>query len=99
MAAVFDAGAAIGVRCGWRNARWRDADGELADLAAAFRKAAAGGRIDPPIWGARKGGTALALRRVAVRKPGQAAETARRKPRRAAKKGGHQISQATRAAG
>ncbi|MGI8569910.1 MAG: transposase [Methylocella sp.] len=98
MAAVLDAGAGIVVRCGWRNARWLDADGEPADLAAEFRKAAARGLIDRPIWVARKGGTALALRLVAVGKPGQAAETARRRARQAPKKGGHQISQGTRAA-
>lgn len=98
MASVLDAGADILVRAGWKNARWLDADGKLVDLLAEFRKRAAHGVIDRPIWIARKCGSALALRIVAVKKPAQAAEAAKRKVRRDARKGGHQISKGTLAA-
>jgi hypothetical protein len=98
MAAVLDAGADIVVRAGWRNARWLDADGRSVDLLAEFRKDAARGLIDRPIWIARKSGSALSLRLVAVKKPAQAVEAARRKARRDARKGGHQISKGTLAA-
>ena len=56
---------------------------------------AAARSIDRPIWIARKRCDALAMRLVAVRKPPQAAEAARRKARREAQKGGHQISKGT----
>lgn len=98
MAAVLDAGADLVVRAGWKNARWLDADGDPVDLLAAFRKGAASGLIDRPIWIGRKSGAPLPLRLVAVKKPPQAAEAARRKARREAQKGGHQISQGTLAA-
>ena len=95
IASVLDAGADILVRAGWRNARWLDADGKSVDLLAEFRKGAARGLIDRPIWIARKGGGALAVRMVAVKKPAQAAEAAKRKARQASRKGGHQISKGT----
>jgi hypothetical protein len=98
MAAVLDAGADIIVRAGWKNARWLDGAGEPVDLLAAFRASAASGLIDRPIWVARKSGSPLRLRLVAVKKPAQAAEAARRKARQAARKGGHQISKGTLAA-
>jgi hypothetical protein len=98
MASVLDAGADILVRAGWKNARWLDADGEPADLLAEFRKGTQRGLIDRPIWIARKSGPALRLRLVAVKKPAQAIEASRRKARRDARKGGHQISQGTLAA-
>jgi hypothetical protein len=98
MASVLDAGADILVRAGWKNARWLDADGEPVDLLAEFRKAAAYGLIDRPIWIGRKSGPALSLRLVAVKKPAQAAEAAKRKARRDARRGGHQISKSTLAA-
>src|SRR4029079_12991972 len=53
------------------------------------------GLIDRPIWIKRKRGAPLALRLVAVKKPAQAAALARRKARRGAQQGGHQISQQT----
>jgi hypothetical protein len=54
------------------------------------------GLIDRPIWVCRRGDAPpLPLRLVAVKKAPQAAEAARRKARREAQKGGHQISQAT----
>ena len=86
------------VRAGWRNARWLDADGEPVDLLAEFRKASECGLIDRPIFIGRKSGKPLALRLVAVKKSGQAAEAARRAARRQAKKQGHQISKGTLAA-
>jgi len=95
---VLDAGADIVVRAGWKNARWLDGDGEPVDLVAEFRKAAADGLIDRPIFIARKRGEALGLRMVAVKKPADAAEVAKRKARQASRKGGHQISQGTLAA-
>lgn len=98
IAAVVDDGADILVRAGWKGARWLDTDGGPVDLIAEFRKAAASGLIDRPIWIARKGGAPLALRLVAVKKPPQAAEAARRKARRDAQREGYQISQHTLAA-
>jgi IS4 transposase len=98
MASVLEDGADVLVRAGWRGARWLDADGELVDLLAWFRKGAARGLIDRPIWIGRKSGSALKLRLVAVKKPAQAAEAARRKARRDARRGGHQVSKGTLAA-
>ena len=90
IAGVLEQGADIVVRAGWRNARWLDADGEPVDLLAEFRKASDCGLIDRPIFIGRKSGKPLALRLVAVKKSGQAAEAARRAARRQARKGGHQ---------
>lgn len=98
MAAVLDAGADLIVRAGWKNARWLDAKGEPVDLLALFRKGSKSGLIDRPIWIGRKSGSPLALRLVAIKKPPQAAEETRRKARREAQKGGHQISKGTLAA-
>jgi hypothetical protein len=98
MAAVVDAGGDILVRAGWKNARWCDADGRPVDLLAAFRKAATHGLIDRPIFIARKDRPVLGLRLIAVKKPEHAAQAARRKARRDAQRGRHQISQGTLAA-
>jgi hypothetical protein len=98
MAPVLDAGADIIVRAGWKNARWLDARGEPVNLPALFRKGAARGLIDRPIWIGRKSGAPLGLRLIAVKKPEQAAVASRRKARREARKGGHQISRGTLAA-
>lgn len=98
MARVLAAGADILVRAGWRNARWRDADGAAVDLCAEFRKAAASGLIDRPIWIDRKAGAPLSLRLIAVKKSAEAAEAAKRTAHRQAREGGHQISQGTLAA-
>lgn len=95
MAAVLDAGADIVVRAGWKSARWLDAEGAALDLPGLLRKSARAGRIDQPIWLARTRHTPLGLRLVAVRKPPEAAEAAKRKARRAAQKGGHRISKDT----
>ncbi len=95
IAAILEAGADIVVRSGWRNARWLDADGAPVSLLTEFENADASGLIDRPIWIGRKSGPALALRLVAVKKPPQAAEAARRAARQAAKKAGHTISEGT----
>ena len=86
MAAVLDAGADIVVRAGWKNARWLDAEGEPVDLLAEFHAGAASGLIDRPIWLARKSGSPLSLRLIAVKKTEQAAAAAKRKARREARK-------------
>ena len=98
MASVLDAGADLIVRAGWRNARWLDADGAPVDLLGVFRNGAKTGLIDQPIWIGRKSGTPLQMRLVAIKKPPQAADAARRKARREAQKGRHQISKGTLAA-
>jgi hypothetical protein len=95
MAALLEAGADIVVRSGWRNARWLDVNGAPVNLLAEFEKAATSGRIDSPIWIGRKSGQALALRLVAIKKPPQAAEAARRAAKRSAKKAGNAISEGT----
>jgi hypothetical protein len=98
IAVVLDAGGDIVVRAGWKSARWLDAEGNPIDLCGEFRKAAARGLIDRPIWIARKSSPALGLRLVAVKKPAQAAAAARRKARRDAQRESHQISKRTLAA-
>jgi hypothetical protein len=98
IAAVRAEGADVLVRAGWKGARWLDAEGEPVDLMAWFREAATRGLIDRPIWIGRKSGSALRLRLVAIKKPAQAAEAARRKARQDARRGGHEISKGTLAA-
>jgi hypothetical protein len=95
IAIVLNAGADILVRTPWKGARWLDAEGEPVDLIAELHKATASGLIDRPIWIGRKGGPALALRLVAVKKSPQAAEAARRKARRDAQREGYQVSKST----
>src|SRR5882757_5494620 len=95
MAAVIEAGADFVIRAGWKSARWVDEAGEVVDLVAALRAAEACGLLDRPIWIDRKGGSLLAVRLVAIRKPQQAANEARRKARREAQRGGHTISKQT----
>jgi hypothetical protein len=98
IATVLENGADIVVRAGWRAGRWRDAEGEPVDLRAEFCKASEHGLIDRPIWIARDHGDPIALRLVAVRKPEQAAATARRKARREAQREGYQLSKGALAA-
>jgi hypothetical protein len=98
MAAVREAGGDFIVRSGWKGARWLGAKGEPIDLMAEFRKAGTRRTIDRPIWIARKGKPALALRLVAVKKPPQAAAQARRKARRDAQRERRQLAKATLAA-
>lgn len=88
-------GADIVARAGWKNARWLGGDHQPIDLLAILRKGAERGLIDQPIHIARKSGAPLALRLVAIKKSLQAAEAARRKARREAAKGRHEISQGT----
>lgn len=96
IAAVLAAGGDVVVRCAWRNAAWRDAAGEPFDMIARLCQEAEHGLIDRPIWVRRRGAApSLALRLVAVKKSPPAAEAARRTARRAAQRGGHQLSQAT----
>jgi hypothetical protein len=95
LARVLDAGADIVVRAGWKSARWLDEEGEPIDLIALLRKHATDGLIDCPIWIARKSGSPLALRLVALKKSPKACAQARRMARRQAQKGGHQITRAT----
>jgi len=95
MAKLLEAGADFLIRAGWKSACWLDDKGGLVDLVAELRKAAKRGLIDRPIWIKLKGGAPLALRLVAVKKPPQAAAEARRKARRQAQRGGHQLSRQT----
>jgi Transposase DDE domain len=95
IATVIAAGADVVIRTGWKSVHWQGADGAPFDLIAALRQAGASGRIDKPVWIRRKSGAPLALRLVAVKKPPEAAEAARRNARREAQRGRHKISQAT----
>jgi hypothetical protein len=94
MAKVIEAGADVVIRAGWKSARWVDEAGNAIDVVAELGDALAG-LVDRPIWIKRKCGSLLAVRLVAIRKPQQAAEEARRKARREAQRGGHTISKQT----
>jgi hypothetical protein len=94
MAKVIDAGADVVIRAGWKSARWVDQAGNAIDIVDELRDATTD-LVDRPIWIKRKGGSLLAVRLVAVRKPQQAAEVARRKARREAQRGGHTVSKQT----
>lgn len=98
IADILDAGGDVLLRAGWRGARWLDAEGDPLDILDEFRKASDRGLIDRRIWIARKSRPALKMRLVAVKKPPQAADEARRKARLAASKGGNQITKGTLAA-
>ena len=98
MAVLLDAGADLVIRSGWKGARWLDADELPLDIIAILRQGAKHGLIDQPIWVGRKEGPALELRMVALKKPPEAAKAAKRKARKQARRGGHQISKATLAA-
>jgi Transposase DDE domain len=94
MAKVIEAGADVVIRAGWKSARWIDETGNALDVVAELRAATAD-LVDRPIWIKRKGGSPLAVRLVAIRKPQQAASEARRKARREAQRGGHTVSKQT----
>jgi hypothetical protein len=94
IAAVIAAGGEVLVRAGWKSVRWLDGDGHPFDLIAALRNTPRG-LIDRPTWVRRQRRPALRLRLVAVKKSAPAAEAARRKARRQAQQGGHQIAQDT----
>ena len=93
IAVVLAAGADIVVRAGWKSARWLNDEGKALDLISVLREGTLG-LIDQPIQLARKGGAALRLRLVAIKKPPQAAEEARRLARRNAQREGYTLSQA-----
>jgi hypothetical protein len=95
MASLIKASADFVIRAGWKGARWLDSKDRALDLMAELRKAAGRGLLDRPIWIKPKRGAPLALRLVAIKKPAQAAAAARCKARRAAQKGGHQLSRQT----
>jgi hypothetical protein len=94
MTTVLEAGADIVVRAGWKSARWLDTEDKALDLPGLLRRCTQG-RIDQPIRLARTGKAALELRLIAVRKSPEAAKAAKRRARRAAQRGGHQISKDT----
>lgn len=91
IAAVLAGGGDVVVRAAWRNGRWLTADGDPFDMVAAF-KASQSGLIDQPLWLSRGSADPLPLRLVARRLPPEAAETARRRARRAAQKKGFTLS-------
>ena len=75
---MLDQGGDVVLQAAWRNVRWQQQDGEPLDLLKVFRDNATG-RIDQPVWIARKGGDPLALRLIADRKSDAAAAESRRK--------------------
>jgi hypothetical protein len=95
MARLIEAGADFVIRAGWKGARWCDAEGSVVNLILLLRKAAAHGLIDCPIWIKPRRGAPLALRLVAIKKPAQASAASRRKARKSAQRGGHQLSKQT----
>jgi hypothetical protein len=97
MAKVLRDGGDVVLRAAWKNARWQQENGEPFDLLNAFRNST-DGRIDQPVWIARKQGPALALRLIATGKSADAAAESRRKARRQAQKDGYQLSRDTLAA-
>ena len=98
MVAVLDQGADLIIRAGWKSARWRDADGSPLDLIAMLRREETNGRVDRAVKIAPQHGAPFAMRLVAIRKPPEAAEAARRLARREAQRGGHTVSAGTLAA-
>ena len=97
IANVLAQGGDVIVRAAWRNVRWQQQDGEPLNLLELFRHNTTG-RIDQPVWIARKRGAPLALRLIATRKSDAAAAESRRQARRQAQKDGYQVSQETLAA-
>ncbi len=95
LAAVIEGGGDVLVRAGWNNLRWLNVEGEQFALIAALRAAEAQGVVDRPVLVGRARQAPLALRLVAFAKSAEAAETARRKARQAARKGGHRITPET----
>ena len=95
IAVLLEGGADFVVRAGWRSAGWLNAAGGTLDLVAELRAASTRGLIDRPIWIKRKHAAPLGLRLVAVKKPVQAAQVARRKARREAQREGYQLSKQT----
>ena len=94
LAQVIADGADVVVRASWQAARWLDADGSAFDITLALVRNS-GGRIDQPIWLARKGAAPLALRLIAVKLPKSKAVEAVRAARQEAKSAGRQIQEGT----
>jgi Transposase DDE domain len=97
IASVLHDGGDVVVRAGWKSARWQQRNGEAFDLLGALRNAV-DGRIDQPVWIARKHAPALRMRLIAIRKSAAAAAESRRKARRQAQKDGCNVSRQTLAA-
>jgi hypothetical protein len=95
MTTLLEGGADFVIRAGWKSAHWLDAESDPFDLIAELRAASPRGLVDRPIWIKRKGGAALALRLVAIKKPAQAAAAARRKARRDAQRERYKLSKQT----
>ena len=95
MAAILDAGADFVIRAGWRGAGWLTGHGKPFDLIAALGGATKRGLIDSPIWLRRKSAAPLGLRLVAIRKPPEAAASARKTAARESQRGGHSLSPET----
>jgi hypothetical protein len=79
IASVLHDGGDVVVRAGWKSARWQQQNGAAFDLLGALRNAV-DGRIDQPVWIARKHAPALRMRLIAIRKSDAAAAQSRRKP-------------------
>jgi hypothetical protein len=86
--ATLAAGADVLVRLTWNSLRLLDAKQRPLDWTRLFESAAARGRLDMTVWVTKSRGSfrPLPLRLVMIRKPPQAADTARRKARRASRK-------------
>jgi putative intracellular protease/amidase len=97
IAAVLEAGGDVLVRAGWKGARWLTEDETPFDLIATLETADKDGQvmIDRPVSIGRKSGAPLEMRLVCLRKSEKAAAEARRKAKRAAQRGKHQVSRAT----
>ncbi|MFN4170067.1 MAG: IS4 family transposase [Pannonibacter phragmitetus] len=95
MAGVMEAGADFIVRAVWKGARWLDEAGQPFDLIAALQGHADEGPFDQPVRIGRKKADPLNLRLVACRKPPEAAARAREQACKAARKGGHKITEQT----
>jgi len=91
---VLARGADVVVRSGWRQVRWRDADGKDLDVLALF-KASRSGRIDRAVMIAQGRAAPLALRLVAIRKPKAAAEADKARVLRIAERKQHEIMPGT----
>ena len=98
IARIIAAGGDVIVRARWNGVRWLDANGERADLIGLLNDARRRGFVDRPIWIARAGGAALAMRLVAIHRPKEARDKAIASARRKAQKNGVTIRPETVAA-
>lgn len=95
IANVLQAGADVIVRATWSGAKWRDGHDTPFDLIGELKRHSRLGLIDRPIRIARKGGDALDLRLVAIKKTPEAAEKAKLAARKQSRRGGHKIAPQT----